>query len=127
MEYRYATSLQNNFADIHAADICYGINVHYDMPWKLKLVSDFKIYSRRGYDSAEMNTDDFVWNIALSRAIMKGKLNFKLQGFDILRNLNNVTYQLNGQGRMESWRKSIPNYWMLHVQWRFNKNPKRRI
>ena len=72
-----------------------------------------------------MNTDDFVWNIALSRAIMKGKLNFKLQGFDILRNLNNVTYQLNGQGRMESWRRSIPNYWMLHVQWRFNKNPKR--
>lgn len=127
VEYRYATSLQNNFADIHAADICYGINVHYDMPWKLKLVSDFKIYSRRGYDSAEMNTDDFVWNIALSRAIMKGKLNFKLQGFDILRNLNNVTYQLNGQGRMESWRRSIPNYWMLHVQWRFNKNPKRRI
>ena len=74
-----------------------------------------------------MNTDDFVWNIALSRAIIKGKLNFKLQGFDILRNLNNVTYQLNGQGRMESWRRSIPNYWMLHVQWRFNKNPKRRI
>lgn len=127
VEYRYATSLQNNFADIHATDICYGINVHYDMPWKLKLVSDFKIYSRRGYDSAEMNTDDFVWNIALSRAIMKGKLNFKLQGFDILHNLNNVTYQLNGQGRMESWRRSIPNYWMLHVQWRFNKNPKRRI
>lgn len=126
IEYRYASSQQNNFNDIHATDICYGLNVRYDMPWKLRLVSDFKVYSRRGYESANMNTDDFVWNIAVSRTILKGKLSFKVQGFDILRNLNNITYRLNGQGRTETWRRSIPNYWMLHVQWRFNKNPKRK-
>ena len=89
------------------------------------LVSDFKVYVRRGYESRGMNTEDFVWNIALSRAFLKGKLNFKLQGFDILHNLNNVTYRLNGQGRTETLRRSIPNYWMRHTQWRFNRNPQK--
>ena len=74
-----------------------------------------------------MNTDDFVWNLSLSRAILKGKLNFKLQGFDILHNLNNVTYTLSGQGRTEIWHRTIPSYWMLHVQWKFHKNPKRKV
>jgi hypothetical protein len=126
IEYRYASSQQNNFNDIHAEDICYGIDLRYDMPWKLKLISFFKVYSRRGYESADMNTDDFVWNIAVSYPILKGKLNLKLQGFDILHNLNNVTYMFNGQGRTETWHRSIPNYWMLCAQWRFNKNPKRK-
>ena len=97
------------------------------MPWKLYLSTDFKVYSRRGYDDKQMNTDDFVWNLSLSRAILKGKLNFKLQGFDILHNLSNVTYTLNGQGRTETWHRTIPNYWMLHVQWKFHKNPKRKV
>lgn len=126
IEYRHASSQQNKFKDIHATDICYGLIMRYDMPWKLRLISDFKVYTRRGYDSKEMNTDDFVWNIALSRAVLKGRLNFKVQGFDVLHNLNNVTYSLNGQGRTETWRRSIPSYWMLHVSWRFNKNPKRK-
>lgn len=126
IEYRYASSQQENFKNVHATDICYGLNLHYNMPWRLMLASDFKVYMRRGYESKEMNTEDFVWNIALSRAILKGKLNFKLQGFDILHNLNNVTYRLNGQGRTETWRRSIPNYWMLHIQWKFNKNPERK-
>ncbi len=125
-EWRYATSNRSNFHDIHAADYVYGINLRWQMPWKLHLSTDFKIYSRRGYDEKQMNTDDFVWNISLSRSVLKGKLNFKVQGFDILHNLSNVTYTLNGQGRTEVWHRTIPNYWMLHVQWKFNKNPKRK-
>ncbi|MCM1372048.1 MAG: TonB-dependent receptor family protein [Bacteroides sp.] len=126
VEFRYASSLQDNFKDIHATDVCYGLNLRYDMPWKLKFASDFKVYTRRGYDSKEMNTDDLVWNVSLSRAVLKGKLNFKVQGVDVLHNLHSVTYRLNGQGRTETWRRSIPNYWMVYVQWRFNKHPKRK-
>jgi len=126
IDFRFASSLQNYFDDIHATDVCYGLTLRYDMPWNLKFVSDMRVYTRRGYDSKEMNTDDFVWNVAISRAVLKGKLVFKLQGFDVLHNLSNVTYSLNGQGRTETWRRSIPNYWMVHVQWKFNKNPKRK-
>ncbi len=126
VEWRYATSQRENFHDVNAADYVYGVNLRWQMPWKLFLSTDFKVYTRRGYDEKQMNTDDFVWNLSISRAVLKGKLNFKLQGFDILHNLSNVTYTLNGQGRTETWHRTIPNYWMLHVQWKFHKNPKRK-
>lgn len=127
MDYRYAHSQQYGFMDIHAFDVTYGVNMQCQLPWNFNLATDFKVYTRRGYDDEMMNDDDFVWNLSLSRSVLKGKLNFKLQGFDILHNLNNVTYLLNGQGRTETWRRTIPQYWMMHVQWRFNKVPKRRI
>lgn len=126
VDYRYATSGRTGFNDIHATDFMYGANLQYRMFWGLNLFTDFKIYSRRGYDDVQMNTDDYIWNLAISRSLLKGRLNIKLQGFDILHNLNNVTYHLNGQGRTETWRRTIPNYWMLHLQYKFNKNPKRK-
>lgn len=33
---------------------------------------------------------------------------------------------VNSQGRVETWRLSLPNYVMLHVQWKFHKAPKKR-
>ena len=38
---------------------------------------------------------------------------------------NNIPYEINAQGRMESWYRVTPNYVMLHLVYRFNKNPKR--
>lgn len=125
IDYRYATSQQSGFNDIHATDMTYGVNIHWSFPWKFILASDVKLYMRRGYGDAKMNTDDVVWNMTLSRSIMKGRLSFKLQGFDILHNLSNVTYTLNGQGSTETWHRTIPSYWMLHIQYKFNKNPKK--
>ena len=126
IDYRYATSQQSGFKAIHATDMTYGANIHWRLPWNFMMATDVKLYMRRGYDDAQMNTDDVVWNMALSRSIMKGRLSFKLQGFDILQNLTNVTYSLNGQGRTETWHRTIPNYWMLHIQYKFNKNPKKK-
>ena len=36
-----------------------------------------------------------------------------------------VDYQINSQGRIETWRKTIPSYVMLHLQWRWNHLPKK--
>lgn len=126
VEYHGATSPRHDFKNVHAFDLACGVDLRYEMPWKFHLSSDFKVYSHKGYGSAEMNSDDFVWNLALSRSVLKGKLNIKLQGFDILHNLNNVTCLINGQGRTETWRKSLPSYWMLHLQWKFNKSPQKK-
>lgn len=40
-------------------------------------------------------------------------------------NFLNIPYEVNAQGRMESWYRVTPNYVMLHLVYRFNKNPKR--
>ena len=124
--YRYATSARTDFTDVSATDYSYGLNLIWRMPWELTLATDLKMYARRGYGDASMNTDDLVWNASLSRSFLKGRLSVNLQGFDLLHNLSNVTYAINGQGRTETWSRSIPRYFMLHLQWKFNKNPKKR-
>ena len=125
-KHRRADSRRPDFQPIRATDLTYGLNLTWRMPWELTLATDLKMYSRRGYGDASMNTDDLVWNASLSRAFLKGRLSVNLQGFDLLHNLSNVTYAINGQGRTETWNRSIPRYFMLHLQWKFNKNPKKR-
>lgn len=60
----------------------------------------------------------------------KGFLNDKwvvmLDGFDILGQLSNVTRTLNAQGRTETYTNVMPRYGLLHVVYRFNKNPKKK-
>ena len=46
-----------------------------------------------------------------------------LDGFDILGQLNNVTRTLNAQGRTETFTNVMPRYALLHIVWRFNKQP----
>lgn len=45
---------------------------------------------------------------------------------DLLHQLSNTTYEVNAQGRTETWYRVIPNYVMLRVAWQFNKNPKKK-
>ena len=47
-----------------------------------------------------------------------------LDGYDILHDLSNVSYTMNAQGRTETYRTVLPRYFLFHVQWRFNQNPK---
>ena len=85
------------------------------------------MYSRRGYSEGFMNTNNLVWNASMSYPFFKGKLTAIIQGFDLLHNLSNITYNINGQGFTEIWNKSIPNYIMLHLQYKFHKHPKKEI
>lgn len=84
------------------------------------------MYSRRGYYSAAMNTDDLVCNASLSRSFLKEMLTVRLEAFDLFHQLRSTEYTLNAQGRVESWRKSIPSYLMLHVGWRWSHMPKKK-
>ena len=47
-----------------------------------------------------------------------------LDGFDLLGQLKSINRTLNAQGRTETWQSTPPRYLLLHVQWKFNKNPK---
>jgi len=84
------------------------------------------MYSRRGYGSAMLNTDDFVVNASVSQPFLKGKLIARLEAFDLLHNLSPTQYEVNAQGRTETWYRSLPHYAMLHLVYHWNKNPKKR-
>lgn len=56
---------------------------------------------------------------------MGSRLTLAVDGFDILGQLSNITYTMNSQGLIETWRNSLPRYVMVHAIWRFSKQPKK--
>ena len=124
--WRNATSAREDFSTINAANFNYGQTGQFELPCGFQLFTDLTMYSRRGYESREMNTDELVWNARLSKQVWKKRLTLALEGFDILHNLSAVTHTLNGQGRTETYRNVIPSYGMLHVIYRLNVQPKKK-
>ncbi len=122
VSWRSSTSTRLDFERISAFDFSYGGRLLYVIPWvKLSLATDIKMFSRRGYSSDMMNTDDLVWNIELSRSILKERLTFKATAFDLLHQLSNKQYSVNAQGRTETWNNCIPRYLMLTCAYKLNK------
>ena len=124
--WRNATSAREDFATVNAANFNYGLTGQFELPCGFQFFTDLTMYSRRGYESREMNTDELVWNARLSKQVWKKRLTLALEGFDILHNLSAVTHTLNGQGRTETYRNVIPSYGMLHVIYRLNVQPKKK-
>ena len=124
--WRNATSAREDFSTINAANFNYGLTGQFELPCGFQLFTDLTMYSRRGYEAHEMNTDELVWNARLSKQVWKKRLTLALEGFDILHNLSAVTHTLNGQGRTETYRNVIPSYGMLHVIYRLNVQPKKK-
>lgn len=69
---------------------------------KTTLSADGMMYSRRGYGSIGLNTDDFVMNASVSQPFMKGKLIARIEAFDILHQLSQTQYEVNATGRTET-------------------------
>ena len=51
---------------------------------------------------------------------------FLVDGFDILHNLSKVTRTVNAQGRIESYSNVLPSYFMAHVIYKLNIQPKKK-
>ncbi len=133
-QYRHASNRERTIETIDAVDFSYGVNAGYVFSkesypkWlrKFNVSTDIKMYSRRGYGEKSLNTDDLVWNASVSRSFCKGKILVNLEAFDILHQLSNTQIVINGQGRTETIRNTLPRYIMLHVTYKFQKMPKNR-
>jgi hypothetical protein len=124
---RHTASNLNSFTAINAKDFVYGINGHYTIPHLNTTISlDGNIYSRRGYGSSYLNKDYFVLKAYISQSFFKGKFIVRIEGFDLLHQLSSTQYEVNAQGRTETWYRSLPNYVMLHLVYHWNKNPKKK-
>ena len=125
--WRHSTGSEESFQTINAWDYNYGLTAKYTIPWmNIDIATDLKMFSRRGYNSDMMNTDDLVWNASLSRSFFKGKFTAKLMAFDILHQLSSTQYSVNAQGRTETWHNCIPRYALLTLSYKFQKMPKKK-
>ena len=126
VNWRRSVSNREDFQNISAFDYNYGGLLRYTIPWtEISVATDIRMYSRRGYQSEMMNTDDLIWNAELARSFFNEKLTLKLTAFDLLHKLSNKQYSVNAQGRTETWNNCIPRYIMLSVAYKFNMRPKR--
>ena len=126
VSWRSSTSKREDFERISAFEYSYGGHVRYTIPWlKLYVGTDIRMFSRRGYQSEMMNTDNLVWNAELSRSLFKEKLTLKLTAFDLLHKLSETQYFVNAQGRTETWNNCIPRYVMLSMTYKFTQKPKK--
>ena len=117
------TSNRIDFQNFNAFTCRTTLSAILKLPWKLDLSTDLSLYSRTGYADPLLNTNDLVWNARLTRPFLKGKLLVMLDGFDIRGQRNNVTRTRNAQGRTETFTNVMPRYALLHIVWRFNKQP----
>ncbi len=126
IKWRYGEGKMRDFATLNTTDFKYGLSARYTMPILKTTVSvEGNMYSRRGYGSTELNTDNFVLNASISQPFMKGKLIARLEAFDIMHQLSSTQYEVNAQGRTETWYRSLPHYFMAHIIYHFNKNPRK--
>lgn len=112
------------FLDFTSWTSSYGASGVFNLPMNWGLSTDLTFYMRRGYLDNRLNTTDLVWNIRLSKSVMKGSLVFFVDGYDLLHQLSNVTHEINAQARTVTVTNVIPSYFMFHVQFRINREPK---
>ena len=111
---------------IDVNDIQYGADLTYTIPTvKITVSTDINMFSRRGYESSMMNTDELVWNAQLSRPFFKGMLTAKVQAYDLLAQISSKRYYVNAQGSTETWYNYIPRYVMFSLAYKFTKKPKK--
>ena len=127
IRWRHSEGKMYDFETLNATDFQYGLSARYTLPrLNTTLSADGNMYSRRGYGSSELNTDDFVLNASISQPFFKGKLIARIEAFDLLHQLSNTQYTVNAQGRTETWYRSLPHYVMAHLVYHWNKNPKKK-
>lgn len=123
--YNRSDSRREGFVPQNVWQFHYGLTGQAELPGKIQVSTDVKMYGHRGFSDPAGNTDKLVWNARLSRHFAAANLTVLLDGFDLLRQLSNRTFYMNSQGRFETYNNSLPAYFMGHIIYRFNKQPKK--
>lgn len=99
----------------------YGASVNVNTDFGLKFSTDFRVNSRRGYSSANMNTNELLWNAQISHSFLKGKAaTLSLQFYDILHEQSSISRTIDALQRSDSWTYGIHSYCMLHFIYKLN-------
>ena len=83
--------------------------------------TDINMSSRRGYSSANMNTNELIWNAQISyRFLYRKQATISLQAYDILNRRSNISRNISAESRSDRETNAIYSYVMAHFIWRFN-------
>lgn len=118
--YNRSVSNREHFQDINSFDFGAHFSMQFELPWSVRLNTDVRSVSRRGYNDDSMNDDEFIWNASLTKSFRNG-ISIGIESFDLLGQYKNVLRFVNAQGRTETIYNHLRRYAMLHMVWQFNK------
>lgn len=99
----------------------YGLSSTGNFENGLGFSTDINMSSRRGYSSANMNTNELIWNAQVSyRFLSKKQATVSLQAYDILHKRSNISRTISAYSRQDRETNSIYSYVMAHFIYRFN-------
>ncbi len=102
-------------------DFSYGASYNLNMENGFGFSTNMSMNSRRGYASADMNTNELIWNAQVSYRFLKGKAaTVSLQAYDILSKRSNISRTINATMRRDTETNAIYSYVMAHFIYRFN-------
>ena len=79
------------------------------------------LYDRRGYSTDAMNRTEWLVNATVTQPIPKTNFQLRLEAHDLFNQTSSTQYEVNAQGRTETWHRIAPNYVMLHLLWQFTR------
>lgn len=121
VKYQGSRGEKGNDNDYDAWDIHYGMNWNCNLPWSIQLSGDIGMYSRKGYGMKELNKDNLLANLSLSRSFLKNKLLLKLRAFDVFHELTSIERNISSMQVEETAYHCIPRYGMISLTYRFGK------
>lgn len=124
-QWRTVSSPLAAFNDLNIWNFKTGAAVTARLPLEFDLSTDFNYYRQSGYEDNSFNKGHFVWNLRLERSFIHGALNAKIDAYDILGQISNVTATVNSLGNTETWTNSMSRYVLLSLAWRFTIMPKK--
>ena len=99
----------------------YGADMNLIFNNGLTFSTDISQSSRRGFSSANMNTNELLWNAQVGMSFLKGNaLSVTLQWNDILKKRSNISRQIDAYQQRDSRYNAIYSYGMLHVIYKLN-------
>lgn len=126
IKWRDTKGTDSGFKNFSATDAYYGINGVFSLPYRFGISTDLTLYTRNGYAQSGINSTKAVWNGRLTYTVKGGRWLIMLDGFDLLHQLDNVTYNVNDQALTEVYTNVLPRYALLHVQYKFVLQPKKK-
>lgn len=122
--WRNASSPLEGFETINTVNLSAKFSANIKLPWKFDFSTDVSYHHRYGYSDSSFNSGNWVWNASIQRSFLQGRLNAKVDAFDILGQIDNISTQINSLGRTETWTNSLHRYVMLSLSYRFSIMPR---
>lgn len=104
--------------------INYGGDFTITFPFGMTIQTNIGEQSRRGYEDANMNTNELIWNATIQqnfRQLLRGhNLTLRVQGYDLLQQRSSISRNISATMRSDSWSNAIHSYFMVSLIYSLN-------